>query len=82
MNLHKMQSIVVDLRQGGIGIKHPGIIPEEILSSGLLSTDPKKNCPVCPLAYTKLDRQILAAFLEISNFFEIYSCIQYSITVV
>lgn len=67
-----MQSIIVGLRQSGIGIKHPGIIPEEHLNSGLHSTDCKKNDPVCPLAYTKLDRQILAAFLEISNFFEIY----------
>lgn len=82
VNLHKMQSIVVGLRQSGIGIKYPGIIPEELLSSGLLSTDPRKNDAVCLLACTKLDRQIIAAFLEISNFFDIYSCVQCNITVV
>lgn len=82
VNLHKMQSIFIGLRQSGIGINHPGIIPEELLSSGFLSTDPRKNDPVCPLACTKLGRQIIAAFLEISNFFDIHSCVQCSITMV
>lgn len=60
---------MADLRQSGTGIKDPGVLPKELQSSGLLSTRPKKNHPVCLLVYAKLDIQILAAFL---NVFEIY----------
>jgi len=69
VNLHKMHSIMADLRQNETGIEQLGTLPKELPSSGLLSTHPKKNHPVCPLVYTKLDREILPAFL---NFFEIY----------
>lgn len=59
-----MQSFIVGLRQNGIRKKHPGIVLEEVLRSGLLPTDLKKNDPVCPLVYTKLDSKYLLLSLR------------------